>query len=468
MPSSIPIRPKAPTMHSSPRSALLELSRRIALSSLARTGVRRWGSALAVCTLAGASATVPVEAFADPLQRTIFNFTNGAQGGRPRSGLIQDAQGALYGTTTMGGNTGACFRTPGCGAVFKMTPPADGQSVATETVLYAFQGAADGSVPYAGLLMDPSGALYGATSQGGANGYGVVFKLTAPAGGQGTWTETTLFSFSGGVDGGSPLGTLVRDKAGALYGTTQLGGVSGQGVVFQLAPPTGDETTWHETVLYHFRGKADGGGPIVGLAIDQAGGLYGSTPGFGKYGFGVAFSLTPPPKGSKQWTKAILHSFTNAEDGSYPQSPFIVARNGALIGATSNMGTNAAGLGVVFALMPPAAGAHNWGYKVVFDFNSFLSSVAHPIGSLAMDHAGAIYGTSVAGGPGQMGVLYKLTPPTNRTDPWIESEPAHFFSDGINGAQPLGGVVVDPAGRLFGTTYVGGKYFYGAMFEVTQ
>jgi hypothetical protein len=167
------------------------------------------------------------------------------------------------------------------------------------------------------------------------------------------------------------------------------------------------------------------------------------------------------------WKKAILHTFTNGKDGSYPQSAFIVDKTGALVGATSNMGANAAGVGVVFKLVPPSGGSVKWSYRTLFDFNNLHTSVANPVGSLAMDTAGAVYGTSVAGGPGQMGVLYKLTPPASGIGPWVETEPAYFFSDGIHGAQPLGGVVVDSAGRLFGTTYVGGKYFYGAMFEVT-
>lgn len=426
------------------------------------------GLALVWCAVAAAGAGVPVSAFADPVQQTIFSFTIGAEGGRPRSGLILDQQGALYGTTSAGGNTAACFRVPGCGVVFKMTPPQGGQTTAAETVLYTFDGGADGSAPYAGLVMDALGALYGATSQGGVNGYGVVFKLTPPPAGTGTWSHTTLFSFSGGIDGGTPLGTLAFDKAGALYGTAQTGGAYGKGVVFRLTPPKGNETAWHQTVLHQFRGMADGGGPVVGVTIDDAGVLYGSTPLFGKHGFGVAISLTPPKSGGSRWTKSVLHSFTNGPDGSYPQSAFILDKAGGLIGATSNMGAGATGVGLVFRLHRSAGASGRWQYRALFDFNGFLSTGANPVGNLAIDSTGAIYGTTVAGGPGQMGVLYKLVRPPSGTGPWTESEPAHFFSDGINGAQPLGGVVVDAAGRLFGTTYVGGKYFYGAMFQVTQ
>ena len=417
--------------------------------------------------LTACAAMVPGVGFAAPSQQTIFSFTIGVEGGKPRAGLILDKAGALYGTTSAGGNDGVCFRVPGCGIVFKITPPAQGQTEAVQTVLYTFSGGADGSAPYAGLLMDGAGVLYGATSQGGANGYGVVFMLTPPAPGQTAWTETTLFSFSGGKDGASPLGTLVQDAAGALYGTTLAGGAGGLGVVFRLTPPR-QGSVWRETVLHAFRGKADGGAPVAGLAIDKAGVLYGSTPGYGRHGFGVAFSLTPPAQGGRDWTQTILHAFTNDSDGSYPQAPFTMDKQGALIGSTSNSGPNAAGLGVVFKLAPPVGGQGKWREHVLFDFSSFLSSAANPVGQLAVDKAGAIYGTSVAGGAGQMGVLFKLVRPAGGVGAWTESEPDFFSGNGNDGAQPLGGVAVDAAGNLFGTTYVGGKYFYGAVFEVTQ
>ena len=417
---------------------------------------------------AALGASMPSGALAASSAQTIFSFGIGPQGAKPRSGLVMDHAGALYGTTSAGGNTSDCFRVPGCGVVFQMTPPPAGQSTATENVLYTFTGGADGSAPYGGLLMDSTGALYGTTSQGGANGYGVVFKLTPPAQGSTTWTETTLFSFGNGPDGATPLGALVQDSGGALYGTTAAGGASGLGVVFRLAPPKGKGAGWRETVLHPFHGRNDGGAPVAGLAIDSAGVLYGSTPGYGAHGFGVAFALSPPAAGKKAWTETVLHAFTNGPDGSYPQGSFILDQAGALYGATSNSGTNATGLGIVFKLIPARTGKVRWHERVLFDFESFQSSAAHPIGPLAMDSAGALYGTSVAGGAGQMGVLYKLVPPAGGSGLWTESEPEQFYGNGFDGAQPMGGVVVDPAGTLYGTTYVGGKNFYGAVFEVTQ
>ncbi len=401
-------------------------------------------------------AAIPLGAVAAPSAQTIFSFGVGPEGAKPRSSLIMDQAGALYGTTSAGGNTSDCFRVPGCGVVFQMTPPPAGQTTATQTVLYTFTGGADGSAPYGGLLMDSNGALYGTTSQGGANGYGVVFKLTPPAQGATAWTETTLFGFANGRDGATPVGALVQDSAGALYGTTMAGGASGFGVIFRLAPPRGKATDWHETVLHTFRGRSDGGAPVAGLAIDGVGTLYGSTPGYGAHGFGVAFSLSAPAAGKKAWKETVLHAFKNGRDGSYPQGSFILDQAGALYGTTSNSGTNAAGLGVVFKLIPPREGKPGWHERVLFDFESFDSSAAHPTGPLAMDSAGALYGTSVAGGAGQMGVLYKLTP-AKGAGLWTESELEEFNGNGFDGAQPTGGVVVDPTGTLYGTTYLGGK-----------
>ena len=421
-----------------------------------------------VAVLAASCVAAPATAFAAPSQQTIFSFGIGPQGAYPRSGLIMDRAGALYGTTSAGGNTSDCFRVPGCGIVFQMVPPPAGQTTATQTVLYSFTGGNDGSAPSGGLLMDSAGALYGTTSQGGANGYGVVFKLTPPAQGATAWTQTTLFSFANGPDGATPLGTLVQDSAGALYGTTAAGGTSGFGVVFRLAQPKGKGGVWHETVLHQFRGRNDGGAPVAGLAIDSAGILYGSTPGYGDHGFGVAFSVSPPPAGKKAWKQTILHAFTNGRDGSYPQGSFILDQAGALYGTTSNTGADATGLGLVFKLEPRKTGGAKWHERVLFNFESFESSAAHPMGPLAMDSAGALYGTSVAGGAGQMGVLYKLVPPAKGPGMWTESEPDAFTGNGFDGAQPMSGVVVDPAGTLYGTTYIGGQNFYGAVFEVTQ
>jgi uncharacterized repeat protein (TIGR03803 family) len=223
-----------------------------------------------------------------------------------------------------------------------------------------------------------------------------------------------------------------------------------------------------QPISAHGRPGRGAGRCHAGLAIDSAGTLYGSTLGYGAHNFGVAFSLSPPAAGKNAWSETVLHAFRNGNDGSYPQGALILDPAGALYGATSNSGPNATGLGIVFKLVPPHGANAKWHERVLFDFESFQSSAAHPAGALAMDSAGALYGTSVAGGAGQMGVLFKLTPPAGGTGPWTESELEQFYGNGFDGAQPTGGVVLDPMGTVFGTTYEGGTNFYGAVFEVTQ
>jgi uncharacterized protein YceK len=187
----------------------------------------------------------------------LYNFLGSPLDGiDPYAGLIFDAHGALYGTTVAGGSGTNPYCGPGCGTVFKLTPPDGRQTQWTETVLYSFQSGTDGALPFAGLIFDCQGALYGTTYNGGSSsncpaspgspsGCGTVFKLTPPDGRQTQWTETVLYSFPGGPgpNGQSPEAGLIIDKQGALYGTTPLGGVCtfstnfGCGTVFQLKEP---------------------------------------------------------------------------------------------------------------------------------------------------------------------------------------------------------------------------------------
>ena len=155
------------------------------------------------------------------------NNNQGNDGSQPLAGrLIFDTSGALYGATSLGG-------TSNRGAAFELTPPAAGQTQWTEAVLYNFKGGSDGAKPYAGLIFDTYGSLYGATLNGGASNVGTAFQLTPPAAGQTQWTETMLYTFLGGSDGADPYAGLIFDTSGALYGTTKLGGI-GNGTVFEL------------------------------------------------------------------------------------------------------------------------------------------------------------------------------------------------------------------------------------------
>jgi uncharacterized repeat protein (TIGR03803 family) len=220
-------------------------------------------------------------------------------GGGTRGGVIFDQAGNLYGTTVGGGTAGA-------GEVFKLSPNGSGRW--TETVLYSFKyGGTDGNTPMSGLIFDQAGNLYGTTAGGGANGnYGTVFELTPN--GDGTWTETILHSFDVS-DGYEPYtGNLIFDQSGNLYGGTNLGGLYGNGVVFQLTP-NGDGT-WTENVLYSF--GAEGSSPIASLIFDQKGNLYGTAFSGGTEGAGAAFQLTP--NGGGTWTENVLHWFTGRDE----------------------------------------------------------------------------------------------------------------------------------------------------------
>jgi len=226
--------------------------------------------------------------------------------------------------------------------VFELTPAAGGGW--TERVLYSF--GADGIWPTAGLVFDAAGNLYGTTSFGGTVGWGTVFELT-PAGGGG-WTEQVLHNFLGYSDGETPYAGLIIDAVGNLYGTTSSGGTYGVGMVFELMPTAGGH--WTEQVLHTFN-FTDGGAPYAGLIFDVAGNLYGTAGGGGTYGDGTVFELTPTAGGG--WTEKVVHSFGNGTDGIFPRADLIVDAVGNLYGTTNYGGTN--NYGTVFEVTPPVA-----------------------------------------------------------------------------------------------------------------
>ena len=236
----------------------------------------------------------------DQTLSTIWSFSGGSDGALPSGGaLLADEEGALYGTTSGGGNVTnpicASLFTGGCGTVFKLTPPTAAKTAWTLNTLWTFSGGNDGALPFfAGLIADETGALYGTTGAGGASGNGTVFKLTLPAAGQTSWTLSTLWSFSGGSDGANPAAGLIADRNGVLYGTTENGGAIGFGVVFKLMPPavTG-QTPWAETVLWTFTEGSDGGFPVGDLIADHTGALFGTA----QFGGAITPNNLPCPSG---------------------------------------------------------------------------------------------------------------------------------------------------------------------------
>ncbi len=264
---------------------------------------------------------------------TLHDFTGGEDGATPAAGLSLDQAGRLFGTASYGGHKGgACGG--GCGTVYKLERQGRGWIF---TPLYAFSDA-DGNTPQSRVIMGPDGALYGTTTYGGDAGKGVVFRLQPPlAACKNTlcpWRETVLHSFSGGNDGANPAyGDLAFDQAGNLYGTAPSGGsgpgcVGGCGVVYKLTP---SDDGWTEQILYSFQGGQDGASPYAGVVFDDAGNLYGTTGWGGAWEAGTVYQLTPSGQG---WTENILYTFSAGADGAGPLGGVIFDSAGNLYGAT--------------------------------------------------------------------------------------------------------------------------------------
>jgi uncharacterized repeat protein (TIGR03803 family) len=328
----------------------------------------------------------------------LYVFKGGHDGANPIGNLTFDAAGNLYGATQNGGDP-TCFNGEGCGTVFELSPLSGGGW--KETVLHVFSGH-DGDGPVGGVILDSAGNLYGTTSSdGGTFGYGTVFELTPGA--QGEWTETTLYAFQQGNDGTDPHGDLLFDKAGNLYGTTYRAGTGFNGTVFKLTHSNG---SWNESILYNFSGGSDGGFPLGGLIFDAAGNLYGTTQGGGEgLGYGVVFELSPS-HGS--WAETVLLTFTNA-DGAYPQGDLIFDAAGNLFGTAANGGNAGCGptCGSVFELTPNSGGG--WTESILYKFTGGKDG-AIPLSTLRMDSVGNLYGTAFIGGNKHAGVVFKIVP----------------------------------------------------------
>ena len=321
-------------------------------------------------------------------RESVLHSFSGGDGANPQTGVILDAGGNLYGTTSAGS-------AGGYGVVFKLAPNPDGTW--TESVLHSFtRSPDDGSNPVAGLTFDAAGNLYGTTVYGGPSGTagGVVFKLAPKP--DGTWTFSVLHAFSC-AEGCSPYAGVVFDAAGNLYGTTYSGGDYGDGVVFKLTPNA--DGTWTESVLHSFAGTADGAYP-GGLISGAPGHLYGTTFGGGldfgggSNGYGVAFELAEGPGGT--WTLGVIHAFTSGADGADPWTGLIHDAGGRLYGTARQGGTY--GDGVVFKLTPTSNG---WREVLLHTFTGYGSG---PNG-LFMDRFGTLYGTA---GSANNGFVYEI------------------------------------------------------------
>ncbi|HYK52701.1 MAG TPA: choice-of-anchor tandem repeat GloVer-containing protein [Candidatus Eremiobacteraceae bacterium] len=397
----------------------------------------------------------------EPHITIIGAFAGSGAGFTPLAAVTFGPDGTLYGTTT-GGGTARCK----CGTVFSLRLVG---STWTLTTIHNFQGGRDGAVPAAPLLVDPHGVIYGTTIDGGNGcpaGCGTVFKLT-PIGAR--YSESILYRFTGGADGGFPSGGLIEDVSGALYGLAGAGGNTGCqqgcGVAYKLTP---NGSTYTESVLHTFMGGAtDGATPnYTTLVADKAGDLFGTTIGGGDMlcdlGCGTAFELKPSSHG---YDESVLHFFSGPPDGAEPYGGPIFNVDGALYGTTElggaiNACQSSSGCGTVYELAP---GQNGFTESVVYSFAGGADAFG-PEQALVADKSGTLYGAAPGGGRANLGVLFKLA----RSGSGYTETVLHDFHGRGDGFGPYGALVVGRFGRLFGTAITGPDGFGGEVFEFVQ
>lgn len=361
--------------------------------------------------------------------KVIYSFTGEADGNEPLfSGVVRDKAGTFYGTTYAGGafNYGTAFKVDASG---------------NETVLHSFGEGNDGRNPYASVAMGPAGRVFGTAPEGGIKnpqcqkGCGIVFEIE-PDG-----KEKVLHSFTGGTDGGFPSG-VIRDSDGNLYGTTEIGGVSGSGTIFKV------DASGTETVLYSFAGQPDAQYPEASLIRDEAGNFYGTTVAGGAYGLGTVFRL------DASGHETVLYSFAGAfkSDGQGPDTALLRAPNGDLYGTTFQGG---AGIGTVFKV--DASGNET----ILHAFGSIQNDGAYPESPLISDSRGNLYGTTIQGGtvgiPG--GIVFQISAQGAYSV-------VYDFGGKADGSAPAGPLVHGSDGSFFGTTSSGGAAGLGTVYQL--
>jgi|CZKD01.1.fsa_nt_gi uncharacterized repeat protein (TIGR03803 family) len=383
----------------------------------------------------------------------------------PQGALLEDGSGNLYGTTRGGGAYGV-------GAVMELSPPAVSGGAWTMTTLYSFVPyGGTGYVPISDLVKDQAGALYGTTYSGGdpVCNCGVVYKLNPPAVKGGAWTESVLHGFTGNdIDGRLPGATsLALTTKGALYGVTARGGTWDTGVLYQLTTTNGK--TYTESVLYSFGDLADGSTPSGSILLDSKGNLYGVTSHGGAFGQGILYKFVPPANG-QLGVESILYSFGGSTTtGSYPNGNLVFDSGGDVYGVT-NGGGDATGDGVVYMLTPTKS---TWTESIIFSFAK--STGTNPVAGLTWNHAtNTLYGTTSSqnGLTSGDGTVFKLSPPAVKGGAWTEKTEFEFTYK-VSGGYPTGAVTLDTkTGDLYGTAINGGiegcDLYCGTVWQIVS
>lgn len=428
----------------------------------------------------------------------LYDFTSGP--GPDCNGMVFDTSGNLYGNNWGGGASGG-------GQVIELSPPAEAGGSWTETTIYSFDPYSttvkDGAAPCGSLAIDAKGNLYGTTLNGGTNGSGTVYELSPPAEGSTTWTETILYNFGapGSLDGYNPVAgvTLASSAALTLYGTTVCGGTgpavgvsmggsymdipygfgcsNGSGTVYELSytkPTRKNKGGWKESVLYNFGATSatDGALPSGSLVL-KGKDLYGTTTSGGNgaycveqysFGCGIAYELLP---GTGGWTETVLYNFgATATDSEFPVyvKPLIIGTN---IYGTASTGGTADGSGTVWELVY-SIGSNTYSEKVLYNFYTDPNDGCGPYWQVVEGKtANILYGTTSFCGPALGGTLFKLTyakPKVGATgNGWTETSYAFGVND--SNYDPYDELVKDKNGNLFGMTSLGGSYVDGNVFE---
>jgi hypothetical protein len=430
--------------------------------------------------VAFAMLVLTANASAEWKEKVLYSFQGGSDGYQPAGGVVFDKEGNLYGATSY---NNSCENLLDCGAVYELSLR---QGAWVETTLHDFQGYShqDGGTPAGGVILDALGNVYGTTAYGGTGscvllgttvGCGTVYELSPPTQKGGKWTYALLYNFQGGKDGLFPWGDLVFDKLGNLYGATQFGGGKGTtcnqyfdgncGTVFKLSPPKKNGGKWTEKIVHSFAGGTDGANPNGGLTFDTNGAIYGTTFSGGNQGchcYGTVFKLIPPAKQGGIWLEKRLHVFTGGNDGGQPSAGLIFDTKSSLYGVAG--GGNVSGGGIVFRLTPAKPG--QWKETVLSWFSN--SIWGPPIGGLVFDSTGNLYGTTIGGDKG--GSVFELQRQKRTPEKW-KVMILHTFAGIPDGIAPAAALVLDN-GSLYGTTQQGGagngcSGGCGTVFEVS-